>query len=178
MITRVIHSLQDVMLPARARPPVLPPPCSVRPPHSHRSLSRVCVPAARSRPSSSRQASPVRRSAVRRCTHWPARPLAVWLSTCRPRRARPLTRTRLPPGPQPAPVNLAVTGTAPALAPTALPTRPPPDRPHRACACVPPVTRHSSIGTACTWRLCHVTASSTWVPTVLRHARYIRCACP
>ena len=121
---------------------------------------------------------PVRRSAVRRRIRWPVRPLAVRLSACRPRRARPThahpsrplpaarARPPVPPGhacstPPSAPVNLAVTNTCAALASLPLAMRPPPGRPHCACACVSPVTRLLSTGTAYTWRLCHVIASST-----------------
>ena len=106
-------------LAVRARPPVPPRSCSARHPHSHRPLSRVCdhqhvpagpplyllaVPVTRTctvlsavsaSPSTCPPAvlppgrPPVRRSAVRRRIRWPARPLAVRLPACRPRRARP-----------------------------------------------------------------------------------------
>ena len=165
-------------------PPVLPPPRRARPPHVHRLLSRVCVPAARARPPSFCQAVhlfAVRPSAgaftgpyARSSSSCPPAVLAVPDSARAPDRPRACGMHTLLPCPQPAPVNLAVTDTAPALAPTALATRPPPDRLRRACACVSPVTRHPSIGTAYTRGLCHVIACSTWVPKSPRHARYTR----
>ena len=135
---------------ARAHPPAPLPPRSARHPHSHpspaastpRARRLACLPRVPVRPTPVVLAVPVPRTRTRtapRLQHAPACQYRLAVPT-RPRQSdcdRHLCRACI-----------------------ASPTmRPPPDRPH--CACVSPVTRLLSTGTAYSWRLCHVIASST-----------------